>query len=251
MKQTPLSKLAAALALTGAALAAPAWAQTTSGTASLSGFTYQLIDLNPTDAIAPTISFSDTEFHSGVSHSSEQAQTNKSLDLPGTLSITTSNAFASASNFTDGLSATATYSVGPGLQTVGAAAWQDLRFTLAPETGVIFSALSNLHGEVDLEWSTWMTSEMRIWVDAADDSGASQSVGDFNRIFNGANTYQMSAFAHGGAGGATGLLRLSVGVQTDYFDPTPIPAPVPEPESVAMLLAGLAVVGARAVRRRA
>lgn len=242
-----VTPLALACAFAGATLAAPALAQSASASASLSGFTYQLIDLDAADGIAPQVSFFDEKYATRAEHSFYQPGHVQSGKQPGSVAIDSGYAQASATIAAASSSVTAQYSSALGYNQVWAQANREVRFTLSPNTGIMFSALANAAIEADTPITGWASARISGWVEQAIGLNSGIYFSDLLTRREGELDYNLSAFGYAGSAGGNGYVEFSSDLMLSHFNPT---SPVPEPAGAAMLLAGLALVGGAGLRRR-
>lgn len=210
--------------------------------ASLGNFAYELIDLDPADGVAPSLTLTLTDIYGETDlylGSFSYPITQASTDTFGTIHV--ENAYGSGS---------AALAPGYGSSSMaGAAAYSarsgtrlDLQFDLSPHTRVIFSAdaavsaqpvhgftyaEAGLHGDITTPFISHGTR-----FDAVDYT----YLGDESGV--------LSAVANAGDAATTGTLSIRTSASSESFTP-----PVPEPPAVAMLGGGLVLV-AGAVRRR-
>ncbi len=212
-------------------------------TASLTSFSYQLIDLDPADGIAPSLTLSGQNLivsAAGFPDDSGDSDPSSTLLVPGTASVNMYYGSASSTFGTDGSFATATASNHEAMA-VSISRWN---FSLSAHTTVIFTAIgsasANYEGNMRAFGDAAIFAQYRISPDV------------------GYTTLQDDVFISSGNGGRPLSLSISssdtelagiVGnaASAEAYSLTP----VPEPESYAMLLAGVAVLACCGRRRKA
>lgn len=257
------SALAAAMVVAG-----PAAAQS-SASATISGFSYVLYDLDPFDMITPDLTFGYEQSTSNAYVNSNSESDSDWLSAIGNFSPTSATAmlaFGQASAATDATGATASGSVfAPGY---GGSGWfsasaygVDNSFTLSPWTGIKLtatfegSATTGSH----LGSNDYASAYGQLYMNVLAENGYEQhystrqayaSCGTWDGMtcsgqsssFSGTFSLSFANFSDASAEG-----NLSVGAYS-YGQST---VPVPEPQTYLMLLAGLAGIGAVVRRRRA
>lgn len=270
--------LAATLACAGAANAAAV------ASASVSSFTITLIDTNPFDGIAPSISFTDPYNMGQGSYVNANASTISGWNVESdsqwadgalgallspfsaSVAVGQANASAQVGNDSIGLLAYA-QAVGTGTYDYSQANaafgphWGDMQFVLSANTIMLVSASYSLYASVGDDY----VDEYSFAFDSASASvfvQAYMSDGVNNQWFNASETavafnipgYERTDAASGQVFGSlfngssesmTGRLYLYAGVAV--HDSV---TPVPEAETYALALAGLSVVGLAVARRR-
>lgn len=245
MTRTRIDHLALAFAVAGATLGAPAAAQDATASASLSGFTYQLIDLDAADGVTPEVSFFNQIFHAEADHSSRPGY-RQTISQAGSVAIDSGSGQAGAIVSADAASVQLRYSSAPGIGTVSAASEREISFTLSPNTGILFSALANVDIARDAPITGWSGASIYGWVDQGNNLDSTIYFSDLFAPKSGPLAYHLSAFGYAGQYGGTGRVEFSASANVFHYNP----APVPEPAGAAMLLAGLGLIGAAAARRR-
>jgi hypothetical protein len=253
------------------AISAAALAQS-SAEARISNVTLQLIDLDLTDGIAPSLTFNTGingtlagwdiyDEHTGLLYSDSKTTSaplgpvtaEQSIDnLPHTRSDV--SAGISGINFTDKeLWARASMSDTLGTNTTSAYVTSgNVWFVLSPNTQVIFSA------DLSVRSSAGPVAGPRLFAIANSSAtmglySSRENVWQSTPLYHNAvfgqdrgpgwdRTYSLS-FSNATASEGAYALGLNVGASA--YTSAVIPAPVPEPASIAMLLAGLGVVAVR------
>jgi hypothetical protein len=211
--------------------------------AALTGFSFQLIDLDPNDGIAASLTLSGQNLivsAAGFPDDSGDSDPWDTLRVPGTASVTMYYGSASSTIGTDGSFATATASNHEAVAD-SISRWN---FSLSAHTTVIFTAVGSASANYE--------GNMRAFGDAAifAQYRISPDVGYTN--------LQDAVFISSGNGGRPLSFSISssdtelagiVGnaASAEAYSLTP----VPEPESYAMLLAGVAVLACWRWRRKA
>lgn len=233
-------------ALTALAAAwAPVHAATSTATASIEQFRYELVDLDLSDGVTPSITFTqeywkvDT-FGAGQRQSSAAPATNAIVSEFGSAGGTASDTVVSS-----------TASVNHPLPLDGVYhayrndSYHVVEFTLSPNTQMIFTGLGTvLHdrqGYFDSS-SSHIGMEGSLW------GGAGGLIDEFRKTYgtgNGSATINLYATLMTGAHAGEGRFAL----QTWAILSGPVTT-VPEPSTYGMLLAGTFLVGAVARRQR-
>lgn len=267
-----MKKLAAGAAMALLALGSNGAHATSTSSATLNGFTVTLVDLDPGDGIAPSIAWPATDLFgslvraraddsAGIFHQSEVVSPQPFA--PGSLSQSTDVAQASASiagSLPTGLSFLAQGSSLGSNADYGAVAevGRDilgLSFTLSPHTQVVFSGSIDLFAQTTrsvaqgpLEFAN-ATAVVTVF-------GSGGLAGSsFARSLSALCTQVQSTcvgqtlsqsaiplsltYTNVGASGAAGSLYVSLRIGGDSLPP------VPEPATALMMLAGVAMLGAR------
>lgn len=240
----------ASLFLAAAVAAAPAHAREAHLSAAISGFKIELIDLDLTDNIAPSLTF-DYGGRTAFSFYNEEliAPQRKTLSKSGTVAITRPNGSTSATLDTTGLSS-ATDLVHNSNK------WVDYEskaesyegFILSPNTGLFVTALGSISAENDGMNSAVSEVNLLVSLYNTDDgvSGSRYFIHNFS-TGDGAREYTMSGYL--ASGPTAQRATISMRATTRLWASSPVPS-VPEPTTYGMLLAGGLLVGAMARRRR-
>jgi hypothetical protein len=261
--------ISTALAAAAMAVAGPA-AAVSSATATITGFSFVLYDLDPSDGIDPELTFTYEQSSSSAYVYSSAESADDSDWQPGNFvptSATALLAFGNASAATDASSATASGSVsGPGYGGEGYfsanAYGVDNGFTLTPWTGVKLTATSEgtastgpssgssgndyasaygqlqttIYGDNGYEYHS---SSRQAYASCGTWDGIACS-GESNS-FSGTFSVSYANFSDDAVAGYISAYASAYGRST---------VPVPEPQTYLMLLAGLAGVSAVVRRRR-
>jgi len=258
------------LALTAVALAAAASANATSfASASIGPIQIQLIDLDPTDSVLPSIVFSNAISSFTNAYATDGLGTVNYIWSPGsstvgTASITASTSGATASSL-QGAQTSISGQASGGAGGVSASYWGYISspyyasFTLSANTAVRFSTVATLAVSTTVGASP--TASGAEFARAEVSFFANGYVGHYSQNSNsaiydyvGSNAGQKSFTETLNASlmnFSSSAMSGTVTAQTYITGNSSIAAAVPEPETYAMLLAGLGVVGAVARRRRA
>jgi len=241
-----------ALLVSTAILSSTSVAQTSSSV-SISNFSYQLIDLDATDGIDPSISFT----HSSFVASSTAPVANGGLLSGESYQTGAAAPVLKSSNVSRGATTYAYVSgqaLGAGGYSVGAGeyysnAWQSSMFTLSANTALLVSAHAGAGAVGNLDWPEYVSGSLSMQIIN------SQHASPFSQI----SFYSKSAYSYNGgprsldedfslyfanSASATmyGTLDMNVGAYGNV-------AAVPEPEAYGMMLLGLGVIGGLARRR--
>ncbi|MFB9244023.1 PEP-CTERM sorting domain-containing protein [Massilia antarctica] len=242
-------KIVAGLFAAGMLACAPAHAAHAKATASLNNIQFYLTDLDLTDNISPSITFSAKDAGGSFFFSSGEPSPVDFLQGYGAISRIVPNGGVSVSNTPASMYAEAHAATVPAILGVGSSAYQFSRFILSPSTRLTFSAQADAF----------------IDKDGIEKAVSSAGInGDFSTSINGvagsevfsmkliSTQGQHSQLLQGsfdtGAAIGTGRLYASASVALSQYIVEP-PSPVPEPATYAMLAAGLLVIGA--ARRKA
>lgn len=231
-------KIACTAALT--TLAAVSHAQGTSS-ATLSGFTYTLIDLDPNDGITPSLTLTNPDYWIATAGYPDMTGYPDPVDIitaPGTAHVAT--ATGSSTSSYDGRAVSAITTVSGQSPRFSADAIVQWNFALTPHTAAVIMGYGSLAA----------TST----ADAAMDGSAqlfaayqSTYLDDTIYAYQGANQSKvLNVTFSTGDTELDGRLGLSVSAAGQSFA-----APVPEPETYAMMIAGLAVVAYARRRKQA
>jgi hypothetical protein len=271
-------------AITAATLTASTTFAGSTSSAALGSITWQLIDLNPLDNVAPSITFlaggggNDTYAHTYAYQSNPFAQSQQQNWgsgnwAPVNSSSSTSLAWATASLTGSGIGSAVLSASGASATPVSAYQY-DLAyyqgqayngyngyssFTLSANTLVTFSAAATISGSAQAAGApNGAHAQAQAWFDVwgpgilgngnqSSNDTLYQNIyayGNPSQSFSDSRTLGVS-FLNLTAGDMTGTLRAGA-----YAYGYSNAAPVPEPESYALLLAGLGLLGLVAGRRR-
>jgi hypothetical protein len=250
MKAATFARMAACTAAACAATLAPAGALAGSASASLSGLVFQLVDLNPSDGITPSMVFDSlTDAEPGMSydqHTPDSYVYGYSEEY-GVLYKPNAGGYTETRVATDALSSAAQVSQ-PGTQFQAVASWH-LKYTLSPNTALI----------------TIMTAAVGVVPEGSYGHGRAQFT---NELANGRRSFgalrtREDGLPDAAQGTLYGSVRSDATSLVGHFTMSAratasapaAPAlgavsPVPEPAEWALLLAGLAVLGCVTLRRR-
>lgn len=250
MKTAKLGRVAAFVAVWAAAALAPADASAGSASASLSGLVFQLVDLDPSDGVTPSMVFdslNDAEPAMWYNHYSPDAYVWGGSEEYGTLHQPHAGGYTETHIATDALSSSAQADQ-PGVHFQAAAEWR-LMYTLSPNTALIAMA----------------TAAVSVLPDG---SYGHSRVQFYNELENGRSSFAALRTREDGLPDAAqgtlyGSVRSDASSLIGYFtmraetnarmQAVPALGPVtavPEPAEWGMLLTGLAVVGCVALRGR-
>ncbi|MFP5391476.1 MAG: FxDxF family PEP-CTERM protein [Gammaproteobacteria bacterium] len=249
MSMQSIQRTAAAMLL-GAACVAPALAQGPTGSANISQLSFTLIDLNPSDGIAPEITFGNETLASHALYlAPDGVLKDRWVDAAGP------NAFSFPSGSVSASAAPRELHSSSQLDNLGLYAFTHANtsyradFTLTPFTGVLFSALGDV-AAIKGDPNTSVDAKASLFAIVQGPDWKFDGASSFNETLQpdaGSVSYTFHGYIHSGDKLGTGHFLLETDLWTNVHEVTP---PVPEPASVAMMLGGLAVVGAAAARRR-
>lgn len=222
------------------AIAAPAFAQT-GASASAGSLGYELIDLDTSDGITPSLVFQDSWTISTHASIYRGASTDAyPLALvnafgPGTSALNEAGAEASAwASWTD-VASSAEAHANMGTST---ALWRR-GFLLSPNTEVKFFALGEANADAGDWYANWAIAGLVVKIDG------SQQIEDLIDVRNGEGYtgWMNASVASQGTAAMQGWVAI-----TTFTESYATAAPVPEPAAPAMLLGGLGLLAA--IRRR-
>lgn len=218
--------------------------------AEISGFTIELIDLDPNDQITPWLNFTSDYQGARTRGSYVWPFEEDTLIGYGTTAIVRPTAGAGTSLSETALSAGAYISSSKyGPQQYQAEATRYAQFILSPSTGLLLTASGTVRAEgFDLAWPR---DSMRAGISlhgqlnspVAGIDGSDYIERSYSTT-GGVRDYSLSAYFASGAVAQSGNFQLGVSSSTD------ISSTVPEPSSYAMLLAGAVLLGGAARKRR-
>lgn len=250
MLMKPIRLVAALASLTLATL--PAHAASGSASASITNFSYQLIDLDLTDNITPSITWS--YYPSWIFVTAEPNYQHRESGELGTLELVNAVGGVNGTTAQDGVSTRAYFTSTLDSSSLYFDGWvsHGKDFTLSPSTGLLISATASLslareadnHGHA----SVWMAGGFDT-IGTTQDFDAQAFQQRYITYQSGERDYLLSAYLRTGKEARDGTIVLSAESYAQAY-PTPVAMPVPEPATYGMLLAGALVVGAAARRRR-
>lgn len=237
-----LSGLLSFATLTGLLMVSMSSAQAQSSSASLTGFSYQLIDLDLNDGIAASLTLTpDFTWVAARGYQGSSGSPDPSDMLYEKGSTSVSGTFGSASAIYNDSGLYASQTGGSLGYRMAADAMQTWSFVLSANTTVIFTADASVVGSsvtgyayanAGIFASNFSESDTYLQDQLLQDSSSESRLVSI--------TFSSSQNALSGTVGAT------AGGSTELFSVSP----VPEPSSNAMLVAGLALAGVCARRRR-
>ena len=234
-----LMLVATAVAMVGV----PAHAQSASANASLTQLNFQLVDLDLNDGITPAMTITAMQTKSQSFYGTLYAAIeDNTIYTAGSSSVSRPFGQATASGGADPWTSAASYTdAAPENVYFKSYKLYQIHFTLTPSTSLLVTADASL-GASDAGGGSEASSRalMGGWLNA---DVLYNFLGDGTYAYDTSLSRTLGGRMESGAQAVTGGLYLVTEGVVQL-------APVPEPASVAMLLAGLAVVGAGAWRRR-
>lgn len=246
-------KIVAGLFAAGLLACAPAHAAYGNVSASLDNIKFELIDLDLTDNISPSLTFTSTYAGGTLDSYSYAGGADEKAYSYGFESVNRKFTFGSGSlqNSATSMHADLHASPLPGDVSATVNARQYLNFTLSPSTRLLVTSQANVSIEQQGigQQGTSQSNAIAILEGSVTSriNGVWGSESFFSQLER--RTGSGSEFLRGsldtGTGVGTGTLSLNIGTAFNYNA-----SPVPEPETYGMLLAGLMVVGSVARRKR-
>lgn len=231
--------------LVALAAAGAVQAQTTTS-ASLKGFSYQLIDLDTTDGISASLTLTPVSTWlaaRGFDPGSYTPNPLQIVDEAGTASVANQTGSALAT-YDGSVMSTSQASTAPGYR-MAADVIQTWGFLLSPNTRVIFSAFASVSSQSSVDGYAFGGAGLNGSTRAAD--GYPSYYFDDIRLSDGSESRLVSFSVTASQAGLSGMVRAGVSGSAEQYL---TPLPVPEPSTYALLLAGLALVGTRLRRRQ-
>ncbi len=243
-------KIVAGLIAAGLLACAPAQAAYGNATASLNNIQFQLIDLDLTDNISPSITFTGTSASGSLTSYPYPIGKYEFVNSSGFESVDKVFTYGSGSlsNGPTSMRAEVHLSPAPGAVSLSmsGSTRQELNFILSPSTRLLFTAEANANvqqeGMTRPYTSATLEGYMSSTINGVD--GYEHFTSALERSGGAGNEFLRGMFDTG-AGVGTGRLSASTYTYFNYY-----PSAVPEPETYGMLLAGLLVVGGVARRNR-
>jgi hypothetical protein len=229
-----------------ASIAAPQASAQSTGSAALSNFQYDLVDLKPGDGIAPTLevwrsaTMASSTLYSDPNGS--QAEHTQSLwDKEGRISLTGSTGTAGASLAWGTMDAWARINA----NSAESETWAVYSFRLSPYTRVVFTNDASVNGAQSFI-DGGVNAEAYIASVFFDETSGSMTQQRASLALGGPAARQLSVFAETGA--SEQFVTLYLGSKASVGSLT---SPVPEPASVTLMAGGAALLFVRSRRRRA
>jgi hypothetical protein len=222
-------------------------AQVTS-TASITGFNYKLVDLDPNDGIAPSLTVTNPYYWitaAAYPDNSGYPDPIQIISTPGTASITiASGTTASTYNGANASSNLTIYGASPRFDSNVITQWN---FVLTPHTAVVVSGFGTIHGEQTGGLQAGADLQVFAAYYAHPNDQYEQYLSDGMYTYYGQDQSRaLNLTFSSGDGELDGRFGLSTNTQGQG-----IAAAVPEPSTYAMLLSGLAALALAKRRRKA
>ena len=240
-------KIVAGLFAAGLLACAPAQAAYGTAAASLNNIQFQLIDLDLTDNINPSITFSSTNASGYLSFFASGVGGTNYLNGFDTVSQVFTNGSVSATNGATSMHSETHANAVAGQLSSNVSTAQAFYFTLSPSTRLSFSAQADAFVQEEGISQAMAFASIGGSFETAVNGVSGKE--EFSRSLSSSdgmrNRYLQGWFDAGTAGG-TGKLYANTSSSFSHY---PNMAPVPEPETYGMLMAGLLVVGSIARRK--
>jgi hypothetical protein len=224
--------------------ASPAQAATIDATASLSGFRFELIDLDLNDNITPSIQFYDPQHRAyAQANWSWTPEDRQDIEHAGSVSVTNLDGGAGATTQLHQVSSSASIDAGAGTsRSLNAYAYQSSAFTLSPSTGLRVTAL----GTIDVDNPDGAFAQGRFVFDAQlfNTAGSASEFQAFSHDYDSRHGSASTILA--GYLYTDGIAREGRFSFNAYAYSYGLAAPVPEPATWGMLAGGLGLIGAMA-----
>lgn len=238
-------------------------ADTVSASASVSNLHYQLIDLNPNDGIAASISFAGSVNQSATEVFDASKGVQRDTQTTHDISSIYSNIVLGDGQASAGFSAASTsgsfgdfYTKGyqSGVGSFSADSGMNATFTLSANTVLVFYGNIGGHASGPAPWDqnhqASSHASFGFYGPTLPNNGGTQYAAinrDWNTYYGATGSFEnfTLSFVNGQQQATTGYLWASMKSTGTNVNA----APVPEPETWGMLLAGLALTGAVARRR--
>lgn len=222
---------------------APACAQSASASAALTGFSYRLIDLDLTDSITPTFTFTERwNSYSSLDINQRFAELDY-VDTIGTTSVTRPfGAASTTSGATSHRGEAAISALGSRHQQFRTSNSYGMFFALSPFTRIEFSATATIDAASQgdqMSATSWISFNGVHF----DTNAVFDKFETFHVTHDGERDLSLSGFLETGRLAADGA--FSIDTLTSASSQAAV---VPEPSTYAMLLAGLGLLGWRARR---
>ncbi|MYM39466.1 PEP-CTERM sorting domain-containing protein [Duganella qianjiadongensis] len=215
--------------------------------ASITGFSYELIDLDPNDGITPALTslehsnFMIAFYYTGNNNLPDLRKSWRNtaiMTLEGPAGKSTSsyidNSMSASLEF---------YTTGARMMHINSSDWS---FTMTPHTAVRLTALGSIRSEVQNNVSTSADAQLyAAYYTSDNDTDEEYLHDDLFTYYEPQTQRAMSVVMSSG----DSVLRGRFGMMTDAMGQSNNPLPVPEPASYLMLLAGLAGLAASQWRR--
>ncbi|WP_229422151.1 PEP-CTERM sorting domain-containing protein [Massilia aquatica] len=243
-------KIVASLVAAGLLACAPAQAAYGNATASLNNIRFELIDLDLTDNISPSITFTSTSASGRLTSYPYPSDKYDFVTSSGFESVDKVFTYGGGSLNNGPASMRAEVHLGPapraGSLNMSGSTTQNLNFILSPSTRLLFTAEANVNVQQEGITRPYTSATLNGYM-----SSTINGVAGYEHFTSalegsaGAGSEFLRGMLDSGTGVGTGQLSASTYTDFSYY-----PSAVPEPETYGMLLAGLLVVGGVARRNR-
>lgn len=241
--------IVAVLFAAGLLACAPAHAGDSHVSASVNNLQFHLLDLDLTDNITPSITFTSTQSEGSFSFDSGTHGGSDAFTGYGTVGGAYADGSASAASSATGLQAQAHASATRSGLIAKASVSQELHFTLSPSTRLTISAQGDtwLDEESNGRPSAYAHLSGLLDVNAPGSTGRQEFSAHLHTVADapGPRSGLMEGMFSTGALSGTGILTATANVSY-YRDAASLASPVPEPATYGMLAAGLLVLGGAA-----
>lgn len=244
-----LKKIASIAGISALAMAATSASQAATSSSSITHFSYSLVDLDPNDGIAPSLSLTSPSYWFATGYYPDGFGSPDPVDIltqAGTSSISTTEGDATSRG--DGSANVSSVVNATGHPTLLAAhATTQWHFVLTPHTAVVLTGDGSIHGEVTDSVATDAVSQLFAAYRTTPAAPSETYNSDSLYAYYGRDQSRQLSINF-----SSGDVELSgrLGISTDAYGQNISPLPVPEPATYAMLMGGLLAVAAVSRRKQ-